>query len=94
MTTPNRIAGEQEPWLRTKEAARHVKMSPRTLERWRVQGDGPVFSKAGPGLRARVLYRRSDLDAWLVQREHRSTREYGGRTEAGDTGPPSSRQGD
>jgi hypothetical protein len=94
MTSPNRTAGEQDPWLRTKEAAKHLKMSPRTLERWRVRGDGPVFSKAGPGLRARVLYRRSDLDAWLSELAYRSTREYSGRTEAGDTGPPSPPQGD
>jgi helix-turn-helix protein len=88
------MAGEQHEWLVTKKAADHLKMSPRTLERWRVQGIGPVFSKAGPGLRARVLYRRSDLDAWLVQREHRSTREYNGRAEGDGSGPPPSTQGD
>jgi hypothetical protein len=84
----NRTTNEHDPWLRTKEAAKHVKMSPRTLERWRVRGDGPMFSKAGPGLRARVLYKKSDLDAWLAEREHRSTREYGGKAEGFGSIPP------
>ncbi len=38
---------------------------PRTTARWRVSGDGPPFVRAGA---SRVLYRRSDVDAWLAAR--------------------------
>lgn len=68
---------EADPWLVTKEAARYLHASHRTLERWRVEGTGgPPFTKVGPGLRARVLYRRSDLDGWLARFRYRSTSEY------------------
>jgi hypothetical protein len=60
----------------TVEAAARLRLSPRTLERFRVSGDGPRYVKAGPGKRARVLYRQSDLDAWLKQFSFASTSEY------------------
>lgn len=63
--------------LGTKEAAVLLKLSPRTLERLRVSGEGPRFLKAGPGKRARVLYRVEDLEAWLMQHSYASTSEYG-----------------
>lgn len=65
--------------LRTTEAAHVLQLSPRTLERLRVTGDGPRFLKAGPGKRARVLYRIEDLEAWLMQHSYASTSEYGVR---------------
>jgi predicted DNA-binding transcriptional regulator AlpA len=37
----------------------------RTLERWRVTGDGPAFVRIGP---RRVGYRLSDVRAWLDAR--------------------------
>lgn len=51
--------------LTTIEAAKIVRLSPRTLERHRVQGTGPRFRKAGPGKRSRVLYTMADLHEWL-----------------------------
>ena len=48
--------------LSTRDAARTLKHSVRTLERWRVSGGGPRFVKAG----RRVLYRECDLEAWLA----------------------------
>jgi hypothetical protein len=71
------MSSQTHEWLVSKDAARYLRMSHRTLERWRVNGDGPLFSKAGAGKRARVLYRKSDLDAWLFSRQHSSTSEYG-----------------
>jgi excisionase family DNA binding protein len=53
---------ETEPVLTTREAARHLRVSPRTLEHWRLRGGGPPFRKVG--CRA-VRYRLSDLDAFL-----------------------------
>jgi predicted DNA-binding transcriptional regulator AlpA len=50
--------------LDTKEAADFLKLSPRTLENFRNLGDGPPFRKLG----RRVLYARSDLEAWVNAR--------------------------
>lgn len=55
----------------TEEAGRILQMSPRTLERLRLVGGGPRYCKAG----RRVLYRRSDLSAWLAARSFESTAE-------------------
>lgn len=65
-----------DSYLTNQEAARHLRLSPRTLERMRVEGSGPPFMKAGPGKRARVLYRKSDLDAWLTGFSYASTAQY------------------
>ena len=62
--------------LTTSEAAKIVRLSPRTLERLRVSGEGPRYIKAGPGKRAKVLYRETDLAAWLEQFSYGSTSEY------------------
>ena len=48
--------------LTAREAAVALRLSERTLERLRVTGDGPAYSKLG----RRVLYRECDLDAWVV----------------------------
>lgn len=61
--------------LTTVEAAKVLRLSPRTLERHRVQGAGPRYMKAGPGLRARVLYGLEDLTNW-IERKYGSTSEY------------------
>jgi hypothetical protein len=55
----------------TKDAARLLNMSPRTLEHLRIVGSGPRYCKAG----RRVLYRRSDLIDWLAGRSFASTSE-------------------
>lgn len=51
--------------LDTRQAAEMLGLSPKCLERWRGEGSGPAYIKAGPGKRARVRYRVADLDAWL-----------------------------
>jgi hypothetical protein len=38
---------------------------PRTAQRWRASGDGPPFVRLG---KRRVVYRRSDVEAWLRAR--------------------------
>jgi len=68
--------------LTTIEAAAYLRLAPKTLERLRVTAGGPPFLKVGPGKRARVLYRQSDLDAWLAKFSYASTSEYPDGTEA------------
>ena len=53
------------------EAARYLGLSPRTLQRMRVTGEGPRYVKA----RRRVIYDRLDLDDWTARRKRRFTGE-------------------
>jgi len=55
--TPRRI-------LRTREAAAYLGLSPSTLEKRRLRGEGPRFIRLGG--RA-IGYRIEDLDGWLDQ---------------------------
>lgn len=63
--------------LTTAEAAQFLRLSPRTLERLRVQGTGPLFLKLGPGIRSRVLYDSVDLRSW-IERRYSATSQYVG----------------
>ena len=51
------------------EAADYLRLSPRTLEKQRVIGNGPKFRKFG----RRVMYAVADLDAWADQRSYETT---------------------
>jgi excisionase family DNA binding protein len=53
-------------FLTQDEAAAELKVSERTLDRWRRLGEGAPVTKIG----RRVLYRRTSLQAWLHAREH------------------------
>jgi excisionase family DNA binding protein len=64
-------------FLTTVEAAAMLRVAKSTLERMRVQGTGPRFLKVGPGKRSRVLYRQTEIDAWLEKQSFGSTSEYG-----------------
>ena len=48
-------------YLRTKEAAEFLGLSPRTLEKHRTYGTGPGYHKLG----GRVVYAVDDLQAWV-----------------------------
>ena len=61
------LAGDR--YLTNAEAAAILKLSPRTLEKLRVNGGGPRFRKFG----SRVIYAREDLDAWANARICEST---------------------
>ena len=73
---------QQTAYLTNDEAAERLRVSPRTLERMRIDGTGPRFFKAGPGKRSRVLYREEDLEAWLNQFSYQAVSEYGQGGEA------------
>ena len=76
MTTDTTIPSSFEQFLNTVDAAKILKLSPRTLERMRVEGGGPKFCKAGLGKRSRVLYRYHDLLDWLATRSFDNTSQY------------------
>ncbi|MDR3436633.1 helix-turn-helix domain-containing protein [Telmatospirillum sp.] len=65
----DRLAEIAARYLRTHEAARLLGISPRTLEKYRCHGSGPMFRKLG----GRVVYAIDDLEAWADQAACRST---------------------
>ena len=73
---------ERIEYLNTREAAVHLGLSTRTLDRYRVSGDGPVFLKFG----GRVRYLREDLDDWARSRRRRSTSDDGTGPRPGPAG--------
>jgi predicted DNA-binding transcriptional regulator AlpA len=56
--------------LRPPEAAAYVALSPSTLAKMRIRGDGPPFIKLTP---TAVGYALGDLDQWLIERRRNST---------------------
>lgn len=50
--------------LTQQDVARRWRISPRTLERWRWQGEGPRFLKIG----GRVVYRLQDVEAFEAEK--------------------------
>ena len=61
-------------YMGTRELAAFLGLSPRTLDRYRVSGDGPPFHKFGN----RVRYARADVEAWAAERRYSSTSDVGG----------------
>jgi hypothetical protein len=58
------------------QAAAFLCLSGRSLQRYRLKGDGPTYTRVGV---RRVSYRRSDLIAWIEGRAHKSTTAEGYR---------------
>ncbi len=58
-------------FLTQKQLSELLGVSERTLERWRVEGQGPKFVRAG----RRPLYRFSDVDTWAQGQTFGSTSE-------------------
>jgi excisionase family DNA binding protein len=56
-------------FLNTPEAATYLRLSRRTLEKMRSQGDGPHYRKHGRYVR----YHIDDLDKWSTSRTQSST---------------------
>ena len=66
-------AESPQRYLRTPEAARHLTLSPRTLEKHRTYGTGPDYHKIG----GRVVYSVGDLNAWAKRGKKKSTSDPG-----------------
>lgn len=58
-------------FVRTVEAAHLLGLSPRTLEKHRCDGTGPIYRKFG----GRVVYTVADLQAWIEAAARLSTSE-------------------
>ena len=92
--TPNEFAGKvdsrPEPtWLTEAEAAEYMRISRKTLEKYRLAGTGPRCSYSG----SKPVYRREWLDEWLedrttpvVRTERQRRREERARKEAAAIG--------
>jgi predicted DNA-binding transcriptional regulator AlpA len=70
MTIPENFTGQ---YLRTKEAAKILGLSTRTLEKHRSYGTGPQFLKLG----GRVVYKIDDLHSWALRGSRKSTSDAG-----------------
>ena len=71
---------EDTNYLDTQQAGRFLGLSAKTLARYRVSGEGPVFHRFGN----RIRYRRDDLDAWADARRRVSTVDDGTALEGAD----------
>jgi hypothetical protein len=60
-------------FLKTPDAAIHLGLSARTLEKHRCYGTGPIFRRLG----GRIVYAIEDLDAWAALGLRRSTNDPG-----------------
>ncbi len=60
-------------YLNQTDAGAFLGLSPRTLERFRVDGRGPRYLKLG----RRVAYAREDLMSWAESRRRSSTSDTG-----------------
>jgi len=60
-------------YLRTPDAAVHLGLSARTLEKHRCYGTGPQYLKLG----GRIVYAIADLDAWAEIGRRHSTSDPG-----------------
>ena len=57
----------------TPGAAKLLGLSPKTLERWRLEGGGPKYRKFGK----RVMYAETDLSEWAEGQTRTSTSDTG-----------------
>ena len=58
----------EEKHITQAELARRWRLSPRTLERWRWQGNGPAYLKIG----GRIVYRKEDVAEFEIQQRKTS----------------------
>ena len=53
--------------LTTKELAARWQMKPKTLEVWRIRGQGPVYFRVGSGPKARVRYKLQEIKRYEAE---------------------------
>ena len=59
-------------WLSSKEAAEYTRLGFSTLAKLRLKGGSAPYTKIGE----KILYKRSDLDAWLESKRVNNTSQY------------------
>jgi len=64
----------QQQYLKTRDAASYCSIAKSTLDKYRLTGSGPIFSKLGRS----VVYSISDLDEWITSYKRTSTSDHGG----------------
>lgn len=62
-------SNEGSSYLNEKELAEWLNLSRRTLQGWRLKGEGPAFEKFGRSVR----YATATIKAWIIERERKST---------------------
>jgi predicted DNA-binding transcriptional regulator AlpA len=62
---------DNDRWMRPPEAARYSGRAESSLAKDRINGGGIPFARHGRN----IVYRRSDIDAWLAARRVTSTSE-------------------
>lgn len=77
----------RSPYMPQALAAEFLGLSPKTLERFRVEGRGPAFLKLG----RRVVYSRDDLVKWAEAQRRQSTSDPGLAADGGANGRTSAR---
>jgi predicted DNA-binding transcriptional regulator AlpA len=65
-----------EEALSSAQAAAMLGIKRTTLEIWRYRGKGPRFVKFGKAKQSGVVYRRSDVEAWMTENTFSSTSAY------------------
>ena len=80
---------EGTTYLSTREAAKHLGLAARTLDRYRITGGGPVYHLFGTAVR----YLRGDLDHWAKTRRRRSTSDDGSGPRPGPAPAPAAGSG-
>ncbi len=71
---------DEAAYLNTERAAKRVGLSKRTMERLRVTGGGPPFSR----IANRIRYTPEDLDAWVLANRRKSTSDDGSDEDGSD----------
>ena len=67
--SPAREHSGLQEFLTERELAQLFRVSVRTVQRWRLTGDGPPFCAFG----GRRIYPREDAMSWALTRRRRST---------------------
>jgi predicted DNA-binding transcriptional regulator AlpA len=82
-----RIPPVDNQYLSEKQVSEKYRLARRTLQRWRVTGEGPPFVRLGP---KRIVYRLSDCEAWAAARTfpHRAAEEAKSAGGSASASPP------
>jgi len=76
IVTPQQATSKELPeFLSNAQAALLLGISPQTLRVWRWRGVGPPYTRLGDTRRARVRFRKAEVENWLFQRRAVNTSE-------------------